>query len=541
MVAEILSRIHGWFGVKVVDNVMESVRIGLENRTHGNNQKIVSEVKYLGELFGHRMISPTELFELCYMLMNLGYERLESGKGGKVRFMIPVPGRECSLDPSDDYFRVRLMCVLLKSCSPLFSTKTEKIQLMVVMLVFQLYVLSKQQPTPLEVSYFVQDLFDSVMPLLPSPLVSAAEKTPVGKSKKEKKRKPIYYLTQSWEEVAGNLNEVVKNNTDLVRTLFEGEFGYHIEIKEKQPKPPVNGTVSSERPEEQKIQQEGQKEVKDGHDDEGEGEGEGEEDEVESVLDSIHELDEIYNTDDEQHDQTYKEDNIESSKRDQRDKQHHGSGDEDDNESDNESNIASGSSGSSEDESDNESDDRQKDEHEAEPEVVLVKQAEMQSEEERALQKQMADMFDTELNKLVMESLDGRKLEKVNTLDISIPMQLREQQLQFHYKKSTSTSATGVHQPIKLGSVERSNDTNDANDGQEKDGNENQENIRKFSLLLGKKQKPVIKNINVPDSSYLAIRNKAQMLAAMQEKQKLKQLVLKNYQKQQRSTFERLD
>jgi regulator of nonsense transcripts 2 len=46
-----LNRYHPGFSVSVVDQVLEDVRLGLENNIYNANQRRVATVKYLGELY----------------------------------------------------------------------------------------------------------------------------------------------------------------------------------------------------------------------------------------------------------------------------------------------------------------------------------------------------------------------------------------------------------------------------------------------------------------------------------------------------------
>lgn len=68
----------------------------------------------------------------------------------------PLPGQMCPVDMPDDYFRIRLVCVLLDTCGMCFDKGTQQTKLDNLLTFFQLYLFSKD-PLPMDVEFMVSD------------------------------------------------------------------------------------------------------------------------------------------------------------------------------------------------------------------------------------------------------------------------------------------------------------------------------------------------------------------------------------------------
>lgn len=53
-------------GTKVVDGVLEDIRLGMEVNLPKFNQRRVAQVKYLGELYNYRMVESADVFKVVY-------------------------------------------------------------------------------------------------------------------------------------------------------------------------------------------------------------------------------------------------------------------------------------------------------------------------------------------------------------------------------------------------------------------------------------------------------------------------------------------
>ena len=73
-----LQRYHPVFTVDLVDQVLEDVRLGLEQNLYKRNQRRVATVKYLGELYIYRVISNTLVFDILWSLVTFGHRKCGS-------------------------------------------------------------------------------------------------------------------------------------------------------------------------------------------------------------------------------------------------------------------------------------------------------------------------------------------------------------------------------------------------------------------------------------------------------------------------------
>lgn len=73
ILASALYRYHQEFVISVVDNVLESITLGLELNEFKFNQKRVAEVKYLGELYNYKMIDSPVIFDALYRIVAFGH------------------------------------------------------------------------------------------------------------------------------------------------------------------------------------------------------------------------------------------------------------------------------------------------------------------------------------------------------------------------------------------------------------------------------------------------------------------------------------
>lgn len=51
-------------GTKVVDGVLEDIRLGMEVNLPKFNQRRIAQVKYLGELYNYRMVESADVFKV---------------------------------------------------------------------------------------------------------------------------------------------------------------------------------------------------------------------------------------------------------------------------------------------------------------------------------------------------------------------------------------------------------------------------------------------------------------------------------------------
>ncbi|KAK3398656.1 armadillo-type protein [Sordaria brevicollis] len=146
-----LYKYHGEFVVGVIDQVTESICLGLESNDFKFNQRRIAEVKYLGELYNYRMLEHPVIFDTMYKIMTFGH-------GGP-----PVPGRINPFDLPDDFFRIRLISTILETCGMFFNKGAAGKKLDFFLSFFQYYIYTKN-PLPMDVEFLVQDIFSLTRP-----------------------------------------------------------------------------------------------------------------------------------------------------------------------------------------------------------------------------------------------------------------------------------------------------------------------------------------------------------------------------------------
>ncbi|KAI0644392.1 ARM repeat-containing protein [Trametes meyenii] len=149
-----LQRYHPAFSIGVVDQVLEDIRRGLETNMYSMNQRRIASVKFLGELYIYRLVSSSIIFDTLWTLVTFGHPE------GR-----PTPSQPSPIDMADDFFRIRLVCVLLDTCGMCFDRGSQQKKLDNFLTFFQLYILSKG-PLPMDVDFMLSDSLEAVRPKL---------------------------------------------------------------------------------------------------------------------------------------------------------------------------------------------------------------------------------------------------------------------------------------------------------------------------------------------------------------------------------------
>lgn len=152
-----LQRYYPAFAVAVVDQVVEDIRRGLEVNLYSVNQQRVATVKYLGELYIYRVVNSSLIFDTLWLLVTFGHP---DGH--------PLPRQPSPLDMPDDFFRIRLVCVLLDTVGMCFDRGRQMRKLDNFLVFFQYYALCKEE-LPTEVDFMLSDSLEAVRPKLPIP------------------------------------------------------------------------------------------------------------------------------------------------------------------------------------------------------------------------------------------------------------------------------------------------------------------------------------------------------------------------------------
>ncbi|GJQ68791.1 putative RNA binding protein [Trypoxylus dichotomus] len=143
-------------GTRVVDGVLEDIRLGMEVNLPKFNQRRVAQIKYLGELYNYRIVESADIFKVLYSLITFGVTMDHNNPS--------------NLDPPNHLFRIRLACVLLDTCGMYFSSGSSKRKLDYYLTFLQAYYWFKRStwgdafPPPLEHLY--KDTLSNLRPKL---------------------------------------------------------------------------------------------------------------------------------------------------------------------------------------------------------------------------------------------------------------------------------------------------------------------------------------------------------------------------------------
>ncbi|GAA0169591.1 RNA metabolism protein [Lithospermum erythrorhizon] len=142
-----LSRYHDEFVVAVVDEVLEEIRLGLEFNEYGMQQRRIAHMRFLGELYNYELVDSSLIFDTLNLILVFGHGTSEQD----------------TLDPPEDYFRVRMVITLLETCGHYFDRGSSKRKLDRFLIHFQRYTLCKGV-LPLDIEFDLQDLFAVLRP-----------------------------------------------------------------------------------------------------------------------------------------------------------------------------------------------------------------------------------------------------------------------------------------------------------------------------------------------------------------------------------------
>ncbi|EFI28143.1 transcription factor [Coprinopsis cinerea okayama7 len=158
-----LQRYRPAFAIAVVDQILEDIRRGLEQNVYSTNQRRLATVKYLGELYIYRLLSSGIIFDTLWTIVTFGHPE------GR-----PLPHQMVPIDMPDDFFRIRLVCVLLDTCGMCFDRGTQKKKLDNFLTFFLLnrrlqYYVQCKDPLPMDVEFVLSDSLEAVRPKLEMP------------------------------------------------------------------------------------------------------------------------------------------------------------------------------------------------------------------------------------------------------------------------------------------------------------------------------------------------------------------------------------
>lgn len=162
----LVSKDHRWLLVKTIDNVIESIKRGLEVNDFRLNHLRMAHCRYIAEVYNAKLVNLSVVKNLMIKIICFGHQDNQ-----------PLPSGIES-DSPQNYFRVQMVCLILNSMNTLLDFSESKkrkgraheqkklrknIEMMREFLVFfQYYMFCKQQPIPADVDFHVQSAFASL-------------------------------------------------------------------------------------------------------------------------------------------------------------------------------------------------------------------------------------------------------------------------------------------------------------------------------------------------------------------------------------------
>lgn len=140
------------FAVFVIDSILEDIRVGLEKGGYKNNQKRISQVTYLGELYNNGIVKQNIIMSTLYLILTFGYPNNQ-----------PTP-QGCLLDPSDELFRIRLACSLLDSSGKKLRKSEREVD---IYMYFLQYFIKCKKKMSIDVEFQIRDTFKLMRPHMP--------------------------------------------------------------------------------------------------------------------------------------------------------------------------------------------------------------------------------------------------------------------------------------------------------------------------------------------------------------------------------------
>ena len=142
------------FVIRVIDQVIENIDMGLEVDVFGENMKRVAQVRYLTEIFNMEMIKSNVVLDVGYQIMRHGHPNNN-----------PNPKYFNPADLPNNYFRIQLITTILLNMRRF--PETLKKQLEQFLCFFEYYTFTKVHPLPMSIKFEVEDVFKMYSDIIP--------------------------------------------------------------------------------------------------------------------------------------------------------------------------------------------------------------------------------------------------------------------------------------------------------------------------------------------------------------------------------------
>lgn len=202
-------------GPQVVDGVLEDIRLGMEINLPKYNQRRVSAIRFLGELYNYRMVESAVVFKMLYSLITFGITY------DKEIYSV--------IDPPDHLLRIRLVCILLETCGQYFNSGSSKKKLDCFITYFQRYYWFKKSnpywnddnPFPIHTDYMVKD----TLQVLRAKLKLAENYEEASKNVEELEKELMSRLAEILPTMCAKEGSVSSDGQDALEPICETDEG----------------------------------------------------------------------------------------------------------------------------------------------------------------------------------------------------------------------------------------------------------------------------------------------------------------------------
>ena len=159
LLATIVSSFEGTypsFVVDLVDMLLEEIQVRLESYQSRHNQRLIASTRYAGELLSLEIVGIDVMLGLLQQFMTLGHPG------------VPRVTQPSDIDPPENHFRIRLICILLCTCARYIATigndsgAEETWKLLDSLIVLFEYYIATKTKLPMDIECLLEDTFDEI-------------------------------------------------------------------------------------------------------------------------------------------------------------------------------------------------------------------------------------------------------------------------------------------------------------------------------------------------------------------------------------------
>ena len=139
---------HSFISTIIVDNVCEEIRIGLEEEDFTQEQRRLSYVKFLGELYTYKAVNSQVMMDTLYLIITYNINNNNDDESDNKNII---------------NFRICLCCMLLETCGKYLRKGKLKSRCDRFLLYFQRFI-ALNLPTPFDIDWWINDVFKYIAP-----------------------------------------------------------------------------------------------------------------------------------------------------------------------------------------------------------------------------------------------------------------------------------------------------------------------------------------------------------------------------------------